>query len=164
VLRVGVFVDAERELVEEAAATGLDLLQLHGGEPPEAFYDLPRRGLKAVGVGEGFELDHALRYEGRAAGIVLDAKVPGGAPGGTGRTLDWTLARRLRERVSFLMLAGGLEPGNVRRAIATVRPDGVDVASGVESAPGRKDPEKVRAFIEAVRGEETRASAPDRRD
>ena len=74
------------------------------------------------------------------------------APGGTGRTFDWSVVRPVREGTSFLFLAGGLTPDNVQEAIAAVRPDGVDVSSGVESAPGRKDPAKVRAFIDAVRG------------
>jgi phosphoribosylanthranilate isomerase len=153
VLRVGVFVDAPREeMARVADAVGLDLLQLHGQEAPESLAGLPRRALKAVRVGPGFQAAQALRYEGRAAGILLDTRVPGGAPGGTGQTFDWTAVREVRERLAWLMLAGGLTPDNVARALAEVRPDAVDVSSGVESAPGRKDAEKVRAFIEAVRG------------
>jgi len=152
VLRVGVFVDARREEMERAVTeVGLDLLQLHGREPPEALADLPRRAVKAVGVGEGFTAEQALRYEGRAAGILLDTRADGGAPGGTGQSFDWTRVRDVREKASFLMLAGGLNAGNVHRALTAVRPDGVDVSSGVESAPGRKDAEKVRAFVAAVR-------------
>jgi indole-3-glycerol phosphate synthase / phosphoribosylanthranilate isomerase len=151
-LRVGVFVDAPREaLVHAAEAVGLDVLQLHGQEPPAALAGLPRRVLKAVRVGEGFRPEDALRYEGHAAGILLDTKVPDGPPGGTGQAFDWTSVRPVREAASFLMLAGGLTPENVRRAITAVRPDAVDVSSGVESAPGRKDPDKLRAFIDAVR-------------
>jgi phosphoribosylanthranilate isomerase len=75
-------------------------------------------------------------------------------PGGTGKTFDWSLAREVREKVSFLALAGGLTPDNVHVALAAVRPDAVDVSSGVESSAGRKDPAKVRAFIEAVRAAE----------
>jgi phosphoribosylanthranilate isomerase len=151
VLRVGVFVDAGRdELVRAADEAGLDLLQLHGSEPPDAVENLPRRALKALRVGDGFVLAEALRYEGRAAGLVLDTK-DAAAPGGTGRSFDWTLAQGVRDRVKFLMLAGGLHAGNVAEAIRTVRPDAVDVSSGVESAPGRKDPAKVRAFVAAAR-------------
>ena len=152
VLRVGVFVDAPRaEMARAAEEVGLDLLQLHGQEPPEALADLPRRALKAVGVGDGFVPEDALRYEGRAAGILLDTRGDGGSPGGTGQSFDWTRVRAVREKASFLMLAGGLNPGNVHMALTAVRPDGVDVSSGVEAAPGRKDAEKVRAFVAAVR-------------
>ncbi|HEX6737661.1 MAG TPA: bifunctional indole-3-glycerol-phosphate synthase TrpC/phosphoribosylanthranilate isomerase TrpF [Vicinamibacteria bacterium] len=153
VLRVGVFVDAERETMARIAdAVGLDVLQLHGDEPPPALAGLPRRAIKAVRVGAGFDPQDALRYEGHAHGILLDTKVEGGAPGGTGQAFDWTQVRAVREGASFLMLAGGLDAENVRRALTAVRPDAVDVSSGVESAPGRKDAAKVRAFIEAVRG------------
>ena len=152
VLRIGVFVDARREeLARVAEEVGLDLLQLHGNEPPELLADLPRRAIKSVRVGDDFAVEDALRYEGRAAAILLDTRVEGGLPGGTGQTFDWTRVRSVREKASFLMLAGGLNAGNVRVALTAVRPDGVDVSSGVESAPGRKDAEKVRAFVAAVR-------------
>jgi phosphoribosylanthranilate isomerase len=151
VLRVGVFVDAGRdELARAAEAAGLDLFQLHGSEPPESVPGLPRRALKALRVGDGFVLAEALRYEGLAAGLVLDTRDEA-LPGGTGRTFDWKVAQAVRERVRFLMLAGGLHAGNVAEAVRTVRPDAVDVSSGVESSPGRKDPSKVRAFVEAAR-------------
>jgi phosphoribosylanthranilate isomerase len=151
IVRVGVFVDAPAADLERIAdEAGLDLLQLHGHEPPEALPPLHRRAWKAVRVGSDFVAADALRYEGRAAGILLDTRVDS-APGGTGRAFDWALAREVRKGASFLVLAGGLRPDNVAAAIAAVRPDGVDVSSGVESAPGRKDPVRVRAFIEAAR-------------
>lgn len=154
VLRVGVFVDADRETLARAAdRAGLDLLQLHGEEPPEALAGLPRRAWKAVRVGPGFVPADILRYAGRAAGLLLDTRGDG-APGGTGRSFDWSLVRGLRERCPFLILAGGLTPETVATAIRAVRPHGVDVASGVESSPGRKDAARVRAFVEAVRREE----------
>jgi phosphoribosylanthranilate isomerase len=152
VLRVGVFVDATREEIARTVDdVGLDLVQLHGHEPPEALSGLPRRALKAVGVGSSFSLEEVLRYEGHAAGVLLDARVEGGPPGGTGQTLDWTRAQLVRDRVSCLVLAGGLTSRNVGQAIEIVRPDAVDVSTGVESMPGRKDPGKLRAFLEAVR-------------
>lgn len=157
VVRVGVFVDAAPgELARVAVAAGLDMLQLHGAEPPEILDVLPRRALKAIPVGEGFEPDQALRYEGRAAGLLLDTRAET-APGGTGRTFDWSLIRPVRERARFLLLAGGLTPENVAEAIRAARPDGVDVSSGVEVTPGRKDPSKVRAFVAAVREAEATA-------
>jgi phosphoribosylanthranilate isomerase len=108
--------------------------------------------VKAVPVGPGFRVEDALRYQDAADGILLDTRPPGGGapPGGTGKAFDWSLARGVRERVGFLMLAGGLTPDNVGKALSAVRPDAVDVSSGVESAPGRKDPVKVRAFLDAV--------------
>jgi indole-3-glycerol phosphate synthase/phosphoribosylanthranilate isomerase len=153
VVRVGVFVDAPPEAVARAAdEVGLDVLQLHGRESPEEVARLPRRVIKAVRVGEGFSAEEALRYEGHAAGILLDTW-SNVRPGGTGQAFDWSRAREVREKTSFLGLAGGLTPENVHVALAAVRPDLVDVSSGVESSPGRKDPEKMRAFLEAVRAE-----------
>jgi phosphoribosylanthranilate isomerase len=163
VVRVGVFVNASRdEMARVADAAGLDLLQLHGDEPPDALADLPRRALKAIRVGDAFAPEDALRYEGRAAGLLLDTRAPG-APGGTGRAFDWSLVRGVRERSRFLLLAGGLGPENVRAAIEAVRPDGVDASSRLEAAPGRKDHARVRAFVaevramEPLRGEEATA-------
>ena len=157
VLRVGVFVDASRDEMARAADTvGLDLLQLHGDEPPEAFAGLPRRALKAVRVGRGFKANEALRYAGQAAGLLVDTRLAGDTamPGGTGVPFDWSLVKGLRAQVPFLVLAGGLSAENVASAIEAVRPDAVDVSSGVESMPGRKDPARVRAFVEAVRSME----------
>jgi phosphoribosylanthranilate isomerase len=152
--RVGVFVDAPpEEMARVADHVGLDILQLHGDEPPEALGGLARRAIKAVRVGKGFTSDEALRYEGKAAGLLVDTRLPGETmlPGGTGVPFDWSLVKDLRERTSFLMLAGGLAPDNVAAAVAAVRPDAVDVSSGVESLPGRKDKAKVQAFMAAIR-------------
>lgn len=157
VLRVGVFVDAARdEMARVADEVGLDLLQLHGDEPPEFFEDLPRRALKAVRVGRGFRNEEALRYGGRASGVVVDTRLLGDTVmlGGTGVAFDWKLVRGLRDEVGFLMLAGGLTPENVATAVGEVRPHAVDVSTGVESAPGRKDATKVWGFVRAVRMKE----------
>ena len=151
VVRVGVFVDAPRETLRRTAEeVGLDLLQLHGTESPDSLAGLPRRVLKAVPVGDGFRPEDAWRFEGHAAGVLLDTRSTS-APGGTGRSFDWSVARAVRDRAAFLVLAGGLTPENVAAAIAAVAPDGVDVSSGVESVPGRKDAARVRAFVRAVR-------------
>jgi phosphoribosylanthranilate isomerase len=151
VVRVGVFVDAPKaELTHTAEVAGLDLLQLHGQEPPDIFATLPRRALKALRVGDGYKSEEAVAFAGKAAGLLLDAQRPE-APGGTGRAFDWRLVRDLRQRVPFLILAGGLTPDNVAEATRVVNPHGVDVSSGVESAPGRKDRDKLRAFVEAAR-------------
>jgi len=157
VTRVGVFVDASREEIDRAVDTvGLDLLQLHGEEPPEALDGLPRRALKAVRVGRGWSEEEALRFAGRAAGVVVDTRLVGETvmPGGTGVPFDWGLVAHLRDKVRFLMLAGGLQADNVSAAIAAVRPHAVDVSSGVERLPGRKDLARVREFVQAVRDAE----------
>jgi phosphoribosylanthranilate isomerase len=157
VLRVGVFVDAPRDEMRRIAdEVGLDLLQLHGEESVAALADLPRPALKAVRVGKQFNPDEALRYAGHAAGVVVDTRLPGETqlPGGTGVPFDWSLVRDLSDRVGFLMLAGGLSPDNVAEAVRAVRPHAVDVSSGVERMPGRKDPARVKAFVEAARAVE----------
>jgi len=157
VLRVGVFVDTPREeMARISDAVGLDLLQLHGEEPLEALSGLPRPALKAVRVGPRFSAEEALRYAGHVAGVVVDTRLPGETqlPGGTGVAFDWSLVKDLAARVDFLMLAGGLTPDNVKEAVRAVRPRAVDVSSGVERVPGRKDPARVRAFVEAARAVE----------
>jgi phosphoribosylanthranilate isomerase len=151
IVRVGVFVDASREDLERTAQeVGLDVLQLHGSERPEDLARLPRRVVKALRVDPQFSADQAARYADRCAGVLLDT---GGTPqpGGTGQTFDWAIAREVRTRVPFLALAGGLSPENVAAAIAQVEPDAVDVSSGVEASPGRKDEGRVHAFVRAVR-------------
>ena len=107
-LRVGVFVDeAPHVMARIADSVGLDLLQLHGDEPPEAIASLPRRALKSGAVGSDFRPEQALRYAGQAAGVLLDTK-DAALPGGTGRAFDWSVLTGLRERLGYLVLAGGL--------------------------------------------------------
>jgi indole-3-glycerol phosphate synthase/phosphoribosylanthranilate isomerase/anthranilate synthase/indole-3-glycerol phosphate synthase/phosphoribosylanthranilate isomerase len=152
--RVGVFVNPTRAEVERAVVEiGLDVVQLHGDETPQLCRDLKVRVLKAVRVGPGFDAAEALRFENAAGGILLDTRADAkdALPGGTGRAFDWSLARKVRAGARYLVLAGGLTPENVERAVAAVEPDAVDVSSGVESSPGRKDPARVRAFVRAVR-------------
>ncbi|HEU4533830.1 MAG TPA: phosphoribosylanthranilate isomerase [Polyangiaceae bacterium] len=141
---VGLFVDEAPEAIEAAArASGVRALQLHGREAPAACRGLSRPVLKAVAVDGPAALERADDYD--VWGLVLDA--PFG--GGSGRGFDWTLVERRRPRAPFLV-AGGLTPDNVGEAIARLSPHGVDVASGVESAPGVKDPRKLERFFEAV--------------
>ena len=147
-LRVGVFLDPAVDEVREAlASVPLDLLQFHGSEPESfcASFGLP--WLKAVRVEAPGDVAAACRRWPGARGLVLDTGGAGGA-GGTGRVFDWSLATGSALPV---WLAGGLTPDNVGRAIRQVRPWAVDVASGVESSPGVKDPAKVRAFVAAAR-------------
>jgi phosphoribosylanthranilate isomerase len=158
VVRVGVFVDMPRdEMARIADLVGLDVLQLQGDEPPEVFAHLPRRAIKAVRVGKGFASTDALRYVDVASGLLVDTRLPGETqlPGGTGVAFDWSLVKGLADAVPFLMLAGGLTPANVAEAVRSVQPHAVDVSSGVETLPGRKDAAKIRAFLEAARATES---------
>ncbi len=156
VTMVGVFVNAALEEVRGVLdACDLDLAQLAGDEPPEMLAALGERAFKTLRPADAAALEEALaRYPARTAppAWLLDASLPG-AYGGTGRTANWNLAAGLAAREPVL-LAGGLTPANVRAAVLQVRPWGVDVASGVESAPGRKDREKMIAFVRAIRGVE----------
>jgi phosphoribosylanthranilate isomerase len=150
VVRVGVFVDASVETIARTVeSVGLDLAQLHGNETPALLRTLPVRAWKALRVGAALTPADVAPWA-RAAGLLLDTRVDG-RPGGTGRSFDWTLARAVRDHIPFLVLAGGLDARNVAQAVALVQPDGVDVSSGVEKAPGKKDAAKVWAFIEAAR-------------
>jgi phosphoribosylanthranilate isomerase len=106
--------------------------------------------IRALGVSSAFRAEDALAYAASAAGVLLDTQSRT-SPGGTGTAFDWTKARGLRDRLPFLLLAGGLRPENVAEAIAVAQPHGVDVSSGVESSPGVKDHGKLRAFVEAAR-------------
>ena len=144
---VGVFVDEPPDQVRRVLRqTRIRWAQLHGHEPPSMLAPLLPNAFKALRVGSTSVAEEARRYGG--AHLLLDAKVRGKV-GGTGKTFDWRLAADVaREREIFL--AGGLTPDNVAEAVRTVSPWGVDVASGVESAPGRKDPSKVAAFVAAV--------------
>ncbi len=146
---VGVFVDFDLAQVREILAeTGVTWAQLHGAEPPELVSALLPRAYKAIGVKDGSAIEIARSYPGER--LLLDASVPG-VPGGTGRTFDWAIAAEVAKERK-LTLAGGLTPDNVADAVRAVRPFRVDVASGVESAPGKKDPERVRRFVEAAKG------------
>ncbi|HEX8794114.1 MAG TPA: phosphoribosylanthranilate isomerase [Polyangiaceae bacterium] len=135
-------------LREIRAATGVGCLQLHGDEPPADVAALLPHAYKAVRVGASADVAAADAMPGDY--VMVDARVEG-ALGGTGRTVDWALVAPLAKRRK-LVLAGGLTPENVRGAIAAVRPWCVDVASGVESAPGVKDAGQLAAFVRAARG------------
>ncbi|MGI9108246.1 MAG: phosphoribosylanthranilate isomerase [Pyrinomonadaceae bacterium] len=151
VLCVGVFVDEDdpRTVAETAVVSGVFAVQLHGDESREYCAALHEHHvIKALRVGTDFAPEDAAQY--RAQAVLLDAYSEHGR-GGTGETFDWSMARRTRAAVAQLYLAGGLTPENVAAAIAEVEPYAVDVCSGVESAPGRKDDGRMRAFVSAVR-------------
>ena len=147
---IGVFVDAAPASIRELAAEiDLDGVQLHGNEVSEDCRALSGlRVIKALRVHRDFDPAVVSNYD--CDTILLDTWHPGHF-GGTGERFDWSVAVEVRRRVDRLILAGGLNTKNVAEAIRRVRPDSVDVCSGVEDAPGRKNPEKIRDFITAVR-------------
>ncbi|MSU35960.1 MAG: phosphoribosylanthranilate isomerase [Pedosphaera sp.] len=151
VARVGLFVDATIEHIRDViSACNLDTIQLHGDEPPEycRHFAGVAKVIKAFRVRDAQSLDLMTRYETDA--WLLDSYVPG-KRGGTGHTFNWGLAMEAKMLGRPIILSGGLDPVNVTEAIRRVRPYAVDVSSGVESEPGRKDPTRVQAFIQAVR-------------
>jgi phosphoribosylanthranilate isomerase len=149
--RVGVFVNpTEAEVREAVEGAGLSAIQLHGEEPPEfcaQFAPLPV--IKAWRVKDATSLEGLAAYRDVAAWL-LDAYVKG-QRGGTGERFNWALAERAKAHGVPIILAGGLTPENAAAAVRQVRPYGLDVSSGVEAAPGRKDPARLRAFLAAAR-------------
>jgi phosphoribosylanthranilate isomerase len=150
VAAVGVFVNQDgREIRTIAELAPFSLVQLHGDEPQDSWSAAGIPVIKAVGVGRRFDL-RALDDWPPSVTPLLDAHDPVHR-GGTGKVIDWTVAKRVA-RSRPIVLSGGLNPGNVADAIAIVRPWAVDVSSGVEVGPGVKDVRLMRAFVEAVRG------------
>jgi phosphoribosylanthranilate isomerase len=159
---VGVFVDETPARIREIVAVcGLGYVQFHGSESPAVTNEFGPRTIKAVRVRTKDDLLGLERY--RVGAFLLDAHAAGIA-GGSGTTFPWELARRARLPAA-LILSGGLTPGNVAEAIRIVRPCAVDVSSGVESAPGKKDHELVREFIRRAKTAGTYADRlePDQR-
>lgn len=152
---VGLFVDADADTVRATLAlVPLTLLQFHGAETPEycAQFGLPY--IKALRMRGDADVEVEQRRHTQARALLLDAYSPG-RPGGTGEVFDWQrIPPALRPRI---VLAGGLDAGNVAAAIAQVRPYAVDVSGGVEAAPGRKDAQRIEAFIAAVQGADAAA-------
>jgi phosphoribosylanthranilate isomerase len=146
---VALFMDDHESLVHEVIdAVQPDLLQFHGDEPDAWCAQFGRRYLKAIAMGEGEAALSRLRDFPGAGGLLLDGHGLGEA-GGSGKAFDWSLMPQ--DLAQPLILAGGLTPANVAEAIRVARPWAVDVASGVESTPGIKDPRKLADFIGAVR-------------
>jgi phosphoribosylanthranilate isomerase len=146
----------DEELFDIVAALKPDMLQLHGTEPPDRVVAVRTRfGLpvmKALPISERGDLSPIRLYAAVADRLIFDARAPQDAtrPGGLGKPFDWSLLTGIDVGIPF-MLSGGLDVTNVAEAIAVTRAPGVDVSSGVESNPGVKDPDKIRAFIRAAR-------------
>lgn len=156
-LKVALSVDADDAFLDAAVeACQPDVLQLHGKESPQRVRDLKARyGLpvmKAIHVSDPEDLAAVAAYEGVADRLIFDARPPKGAvlPGGNGAAFDWSILHAVRTPTPW-MLSGGVTPDNVAAAIATTGAKGVDVSSGVERAPGVKDPALIRAFVERAR-------------
>jgi len=153
---VGVFVNSSIEEIKDILQTcHLDLAQLHGDETPEMLSAFNGKAFKAIRLSAESSVDESVLFRESVKesvykpAMLIDAAVKG-VYGGSGVTADWTAAAELAKKYP-LLLAGGLTPENVADAVRQVRPWGVDVASGVESAPGEKDAGKMKAFVQAVR-------------
>jgi phosphoribosylanthranilate isomerase len=150
IVKVGVFVDADEDTVYRAIREcGLNLLQFHGNEPPEYCVQFGLMSMKAFQVRDAQSLSRLADFKTDA--WLLDAYSPDKL-GGTGEKFNWDLAIEARKSGRPIFLAGGLTPENVAEAVRHVEPYAVDVSSGVEASPGKKDQGKVKAFIDAAKG------------
>ena len=148
VTRVGLFVDASEAMVRDTFDRArLNLVQYHGAETPEFCQAMGLPYIRAIRVRPEMDLIAEMERYGDASGFLLDAYKPG-VPGGTGESFDWGLIPKTDRPV---ILAGGLTPENAMDAIQVVAPWALDVSGGIESAPGRKDPDKMARFIAACR-------------
>lgn len=146
--RVGVFVNERASLVKEIAEfCSLTTLQFHGDESPRYCSQFPHKIIKSFSVTT--EVPRNI-FEYRVDAYLLDT-FAGNKRGGTGKTFDWKIARKIKESGFLLILSGGLTPDNVKQAIREVNPYAVDVAGGVEAGPGKKSPEKLSRFIQEVK-------------
>ncbi|NMC74218.1 MAG: phosphoribosylanthranilate isomerase [Geobacteraceae bacterium] len=149
VVTSGVFVNNPASFIESAVERcGITVVQLHGDETPQFCTGIRHRVVKAFRVRDITSIENLRSYG--VAGFLLDAYAPG-AYGGTGLTFNWETAR-IAKQFGPIILAGGLKPENVRTAVETVQPYAVDVSSGVEASPGKKDPARVVEFIRRAKG------------
>ncbi len=155
-----VLVNPDNSTVMEVAALSPDWIQLHGPETPHRVEAIREEAgiavMKALGIGSEEDVAQVAAYADVADRLLLDAKPPKGADrtGGLGITFDWSLLRALDPGLGY-MLSGGLTPNNVGEAVGAIRPFGIDVSSGVETAPGVKDAALIRTFIAAARAAQT---------
>ncbi len=155
IVKVALTVNADDALIDDIAALPIDMFQLHGSESPTRVAEVKARTglpvMKAIGVADASDLERIADYEGVADQILVDAKPPKGGevPGGNGLAFDWRLIEG-RDWARPWMLAGGLDPSNVFAAVRLTGAAQIDVSSGVESTPGIKDIERIRAFMKAA--------------
>lgn len=155
IVKVALTVNADDALIDDIAALPIDMFQLHGSESPTRVAEVKARTglpvMKAIGVADASDLERIADYEGVADQILVDAKPPKGGevPGGNGLAFDWRLIEG-RDWAGPWMLAGGLDPSNVFAAVRLTGAAQIDVSSGVESTPGIKDIERIRAFMKAA--------------
>ncbi len=151
VTKVGVFVNEDPHIALDSSRTaGVDVVQLHGDEPPEYCVGFPMPIIKVFSVGADFDPLVMGRYA--VSGYLLDTWDPK-RRGGSGNTFDWSIAAKACGMYDTVILSGGLGPANVREAVEAVRPYAVDLNSGVEVSPGVKDHDKIKAAVSAVKGE-----------
>lgn len=155
---VGVFVDEDMDKITEIMAfCGLDLAQLHGDESPDFCHELMPNVVKAFRLKDESTISAIRPYLGQVRALLFDTHSEE-KRGGTGKTFDWDLAVKGKALGVPIILSGGLGPSNIKRAISTVRPDSVDVNSGIEEAPGKKSPVMLSRLMEIIRGMERRGN------
>jgi phosphoribosylanthranilate isomerase len=148
---VGVFVNEDPKRVRQVAELcGLDIIQFHGDEPAELLAEFTPRAIKAFRLKDGSSLEPVKLYHGKVRAILLDT-YSDKKWGGTGKTFDWALAVKAKTLGFPVILSGGLDPANIQDAILTVRPHAVDVNSGVEERPGKKDHNLMCRLMENIR-------------
>jgi phosphoribosylanthranilate isomerase len=148
---IGVFVDEPLSSVRRIMEfCRLDLVQFHGDEPPEICREMMPRSIKAFRIRDESSLVSVEKYTGSVKAILLDTYCQG-LKGGTGRAFDWNLAIKAKELGVPIILSGGLTPSNIAEAVSAVKPWAVDVNSGIEDAPGRKNPDLMKKLMENIR-------------
>ncbi len=158
VVKVGLFVDELEEKVKEITSyCNFDILQFHGDETPDYCKKFPQKIIKAFRIKDKESLVDIPKYE--VDYYLLDAYSEV-APGGTGRTFNWDLAKEAKKFGRPIILSGGLNPENIIEALKKVSPFGVDVSSSVEASPGKKDHKKLKEFITKVKGYEIKRKSP----
>lgn len=148
---VGVFVNEESAVLKQIRDfCGLDLIQLHGDEPPQVCREFMPRTVKALSLQDESSLEMIKPYLGNVRALLLDTYSKE-ERGGTGKIFDWGLAVKAREMGAPIILAGGLSPSNIEMAISTVRPLSVDINSGVEDYPGKKNPVLIKKLMDTIK-------------